>query len=530
MNADGSGEHRIRTAGRRPAWSPDGTKIVFVDGSPARLHIMNADGTGAVQLAVDSDGGQDGALAYPNWSPDGQRIAYVDYPSSDLYGLVLYVANVDGSDRRPVYRVPEGIPGRIVYPDWLPDGGRIAYVRTKPADNFEHHVLTIRPDGTGEVDLGRVNLNPLAWSPDGTFFAIGQSIYRADGSLLRHLNLEGNPIESWQPVPSSAPNLSVRMYTYPEPVYQGDSFKYTIFVKHVSGSQAADSVVLTDTVPDTLPVEWVTSSQGSCSREGQTVRCALGTIGPGAEAAVAISTTWAAGLTNTNSASAQAANGDPDPLNNADSKTTDVWAGSGFPRPKSAATLDISLVPAYAPCTNGNRSHGPPLAFESCNPPAQASSYLTVGTPDANQLPAQSDSSEHVRAIPANPQTGAPADVRFSVSATDVRRRSDLADYTGELQVAQALRITDKLNNGVRGTMTDYAFRFTMPCTSTPSTTEGAACGAMTTADALIPNSVRANIRSVWEWGQVRVFDGGADGVAATDDNSVFLTQGFFVP
>jgi hypothetical protein len=132
--------------------------------------------------------------------------------------------------------------------------------------------------------------------------------------------------------------------------------------------------------------------------------------------------------------------------------------------------------------------------------------------------------------VPANPQAGTGADVRLSVSATDVRRESDLADYTGQLEAAQTLQITDRLNPSARGTMTDYVFRVAMPCTATPSGSEGASCAVTTTANAVIPNSVRANFRSTWDWGQVRVFDGGPDGVASTQDNTLFLTQGVFVP
>ncbi len=46
--------------------------------------------------------------------------------------------------------------------------------------------------------------------------------------------------------------------------------------------------------------------------------------------------------------------------------------------------MRMSLVPAYAACAAPNRTHGPPLAFASCNPPAQTSAQATVGTPDAN--------------------------------------------------------------------------------------------------------------------------------------------------
>ena len=36
--------------------------------------------------------------------------------------------------------------------------------------------------------------------------------------------------------------------------------------------------------------------------------------------------------------------------------------------------------------------------------------------------------------------------------------------------------------------------------------------------------------RSIWELGQVQVYDGGSDGVAATRRNTLFALQGVFVP
>ena len=58
-------------------------------------------------------------------------------------------------------------------------------------------------------------------------------------------------------------------------------------------------------------------------------------------------------------------------------------AQATHPRPVGATPTRVSLVPAYAPCAAPNRTHGPPLAFASCNPPAQTSAQATVGTPDA---------------------------------------------------------------------------------------------------------------------------------------------------
>ena len=55
-------------------------------------------------------------------------------------------------------------------------------------------------------------------------------------------------------------------------------------------------------------------------------------------------------------------------------------------RPKGATPFRVPTVPAFKGCLTGsaNDTHGAPLAFPSCNPPVQTSSFLTVGTPDAN--------------------------------------------------------------------------------------------------------------------------------------------------
>jgi hypothetical protein len=47
----------------------------------------------------------------------------------------------------------------------------------------------------------------------------------------------------------------------------------------------------------------------------------------------------------------------------------------------------------------------------------------------------------------------------------------------------------------------------------------------------VMANSVREGLRSIWELGQVQVFDGGADGMASTTaDNTLFEVQGAFAP
>jgi hypothetical protein len=197
-----------------------------------------------------------------------------------------------------------------------------------------------------------------------------------------------------------------------------------------------------------------------------------------------------------------------------------------YVRPKGATPFRASLVPAYKPCSSVNRTHGAPLSFPSCNPPFQVSDWLTIGSPDANGNAANSVGSVTLTTLPS------PADVRFQASLTDIRNKSDFSDYTGQLQARLPLRVTDKFNGPATnepGTG-DTAINFTVPCGSTTSTTIGSTCSITTTANSVIPGSVVDGVRSVWELSNVQVFDGGPDGVASTQDNTLFATQGVFVP
>jgi hypothetical protein len=194
--------------------------------------------------------------------------------------------------------------------------------------------------------------------------------------------------------------------------------------------------------------------------------------------------------------------------------------------------VQVSLVPAYNQCTSANRNHGPPLAHPSCNPPVQSSGQLTVGSPDANGAGANSVGTARMSVVLGNPATAADeADVRYKLNLTDVRKKSDLTDYTGQLQLKTSLRVLDRYNGPSEvGVGQDTEFAVTVPCTATGSTTLGSTCAIDTTADAVLPGVVKENRRAVWMTGQVQVFDGGADGVVSTSPNTLFAKQGVFVP
>jgi hypothetical protein len=207
-----------------------------------------------------------------------------------------------------------------------------------------------------------------------------------------------------------------------------------------------------------------------------------------------------------------------------------------YPRPRGATPLRVPLVPAFAQCTSPNRTHGAPLAYPSCRPPAPRSGLLTVGTPDANGRSASSIGSVVFKAVVGDPATPAnEADVGVSVSLTDVRRSSLLTDYTGEIRETTTLRITDR-RSGPGGNGTDDATMVDLPlsvdvtCSATADTAVGAACSIETAVNALVPGAVREGDRAIWELGPVEVYDGGPDGVGATADNTLFARQGLFIP
>ncbi len=211
-----------------------------------------------------------------------------------------------------------------------------------------------------------------------------------------------------------------------------------------------------------------------------------------------------------------------------------------YVRPKGATPTRVSLVPAYQECIAANREHGPPLDSPSCNPPAQSSPNVTVGSPDANGAPANAVASARYGVIVGAPATPADeADVSITVSATDIRSSGDLSDYAGELQAQVAVRITDR-NNSVlppifpddqRGTVQATTLSVTVPCAATANSTVGSTCAITTTADTLVPGTVTEGDRSVWGFDRVRLFDGGLDEDAdTTPDNMLLATQGVFIP
>jgi hypothetical protein len=226
---------------------------------------------------------------------------------------------------------------------------------------------------------------------------------------------------------------------------------------------------------------------------------------------------------------------------------TAASAQASHPRPKGATPIRMSLAPAYAACAAPNRTHGPPLAFESCNPPAQTSTQATVGTPDAFGGAANSVSYLRLASWCCFHETG-PADILIDIALNDVRcmptgarcataNTPGPADYSGEMRFSFTFRLTDHFNGTAPGggpdpaTVQDFAIEHSWACVQSGSTSTGSTCNLSTDLDTLIPGAVPKSRRAVWELDAVRIYDGGADGDGdTTADNTVFARPGVFIP
>jgi hypothetical protein len=226
-------------------------------------------------------------------------------------------------------------------------------------------------------------------------------------------------------------------------------------------------------------------------------------------------------------------------------------ASATHPRPKGATPIRISVAIAYKACASPNRQHGAPLATLSCNPPVQASSFLTVGTGDA--WPGTQPKS--IGSVRLDVKTSSPEDVKIVSTISDVRCQGNsvagfcttantdnagVPDYSGELNGTANIRITDHFNGPIGAcgacadpaTGQDLAFPVTATCATTAGDgTVGSTCSANTTANGTVLGSVQDNKRANVEIQQINILDGGNDGTAATTaDNTLFETQGIWIP
>lgn len=170
--------------GRDHVWSPDGTRVAFVD--QTGLATVAADGSGRRQL-ITFDGSDTDTARQPEWSPDGKQIVFSadSMPKSSVERLE--VVNADGSGRRVLMEKD----GRgSLEAAWSPDGTEIAF--TAGGGYYGSWIGVVRPDGSGYRRIARhCSGRDPHWSPDGRQIVFNDPysliVINADGSDMRRI-------------------------------------------------------------------------------------------------------------------------------------------------------------------------------------------------------------------------------------------------------------------------------------------------------------------------------------------------------
>ncbi len=206
-----------------PSWSPDGSKIVLAveaASGVSSIWVVPADASAppTVLLAATSNE----QYRMPSWSPDGATIALIMGDLNTYYGFPSFgtigVVNADGTHKHVL--VPEDHSGRHETIDWSPNGRSLVYGRLngrltevwrtdfKVSDGYSDNLLN-----NGTNAFNNDTMGTPSWSPDGNLIGLaGFEVYTmspTDGSAFTQVTSGVPALNAREPAWQPVPTTPV---------------------------------------------------------------------------------------------------------------------------------------------------------------------------------------------------------------------------------------------------------------------------------------------------------------------------------
>jgi len=163
MDRDGSNLQQLASRpgpDLSPRWSPDGRRIAWSgygpEDEPSRLFMVDVESGELTELGLGSD---------PIWSPDGSRLLFVQEEQKP--GVItfkpnseVFVLDVETGEQLNLTNniVPE------YWPTWSPDGSRIAFVSERDSPRGDIYVMNADGSDVKRLTDNDLRESMLAWS------------------------------------------------------------------------------------------------------------------------------------------------------------------------------------------------------------------------------------------------------------------------------------------------------------------------------------------------------------------------------